>query len=52
MSNLQPDPRFNDYEEVVNGKGIPVGFKLKNCEFFFKYDSNGGWKDEKGNQYD
>lgn len=30
---------------------MAIGFTLPGSEFLFKYDSNGGWKDEKGNYY-
>lgn len=51
MSKNKPDPRFADYQEVQDDKGKPIGFKLEGCNFFFKYNSSGGWKDEKGNLY-
>jgi hypothetical protein len=45
MAHLKPDPRFNEYEEVQDDKGNSIGFKLQNVDFFFKYNSEGGWKD-------
>ena len=51
MAHLVPDPRFNDYDEVQDQKGTAIGFKIKGSNFFFKYDSEGGWKDEDGNKY-
>ena len=47
----KPDPRFDEFEEVVNDDGQAVGFTIPNNPFVFRYDSKGGWKDEKGNKY-
>ena len=47
----KPEPRFENFEEVFNGSGVAVGFTLTGNDFIFRYDSSGGWKDEKGNQY-
>lgn len=51
MAHLKPDPRFNEYEEVEDDKGNAIGFKLKDVDFFFKYNSEGGWKDQNGNVF-
>lgn len=34
--------RFEVYTEMADGKG----FKIKDCDYIFKYDSYGGWHDE------
>ena len=46
-----PEKRFEDYQEVFNSEGQAIGFTLPGSEFLFRYDNNGGWKDEKGNYY-
>lgn len=43
-----PEPdRFLTYTQLPNRRG----FTLKGCDFVFKYDQYGGWKDEYGNYY-
>ena len=42
MSFGKPQPeRFDVYTELANGKG----FTIKGCNFIFKFDRHGGWKD-------
>ena len=47
----QPDPRFAEFQEKLDEDGKAIGFIVPNCEFLFKYDSNGGWYDEKEQYY-
>ena len=47
----QPDPRFNQFTEVLDEDGKAIGFKLPNNEFVFKFDEDGGWVDEDDNYY-
>lgn len=47
----KPDPRWEEFIEEMNEDGKAIGFKLPKNDFLFKYDTNGGWEDEKGNYY-
>ena len=48
MSFGKPQPeRFDVYTELANEKG----FTIKGCNFIFKFDRHGGWKDQYGNYY-
>lgn len=47
----KPDPRFEHFTEVLGEDGKPIGFKLDNNNFLFKYDQKGGWHDEENNYY-
>lgn len=48
----EPDPRWSEFEEVLDEHGTAIGFHLPNNEFFFRYDKDGGWEDENGKYYD
>lgn len=48
MSTNKPNPsRFEVYTEIKGGKG----FKIKGCDYVFKFDRFNGWFDEFGNYY-
>ena len=47
MQKHQPE-RFKEYYETEDKSG----FKIHGCDFVFKYEEDGGWKDEHGNYYD
>lgn len=51
MEPEKGEKRFENVEEVLNEEGQAIGFTLPGNDFFFKYLSNGGWRDEKGNKY-
>ena len=51
MEKQHQQDRFANYEENFNSDGIAIGFTLPGVDFLFRYDSEGGWKDEKGNYY-
>lgn len=39
--------RFEVYTELPDGSG----FTIKDCDFVFRYDRHGGWRDEDRNYY-
>lgn len=47
MSKHQPE-RFKEYFDNEDKSG----FKIVDTEYEFKYDKDGGWRDEYGNYYD
>ena len=47
MSKHRPE-RFKEYFELPD----KTGFKINGTDYVFKYDQDGGWRDEDGNYYD
>jgi hypothetical protein len=47
----KPDPRWNEFIEELDANGKAIGFRLPDNDFFFKFDEDGGWEDEKGRYY-
>ena len=41
----EPDPRWKEFTEEVDEQGTPIGFRIPNNDFLFKYDHEGGWED-------
>lgn len=51
-AHRKPDPRWENFIEQFDSKGLAIGFKLEDNDFLFEYDDQGGWSDEKGRLFD